>query len=71
MRAGEYAAHVLAGTLMAAMQRPRELSRLFGRFSATLAALNARDPVWRPDAAVRRRGDVARHFLRRRRRARG
>lgn len=65
--AGEYAAHVMAGALMGAMQHPDDVERYFLGMRATLARVNARNPAWKPGAMVRHRGDVAKHRLHARR----
>ena len=65
-----YAAHVLAGALMAMFQNAAEparstlLVRVFGRTITTLAALHRSNPAWKPRSAHRHRGDAGRHVLR-------
>ncbi len=63
--ASVYAAHVLAGALMAVMSRPTAGPRIFPRFRATLATLNEANPMWTPGAMVKRPGDVVRRVMRR------
>jgi hypothetical protein len=65
-----YAAHVLAGALMAMFEnatapaRSPELVRVFERTIATLAAEHDENAAWQPRAAHRHRGDAGRHVFR-------
>ncbi len=64
---GVYAAHVLAGALMAAMEAPQpepgRMRVVFARFRATLARLNRHNPAWKPGAMLRHRSDIVRRVL--------